>query len=74
MSYLSLKKHKNAQLDQLLKEQSKERVKRKLPIVEKSFKMQREQRLEETFEAESKAQVEVLGRNRKSSLNNNESV
>ena len=74
MSYLSLKKHKTAQLDQLLKEQSKERVKRKLLIVEKSFKMQREQWLEETFEAESKVQVEVLGRNRKSSLNNNESV
>ena len=74
MSYLSLKKHKTGQLDQLLKEQSKERVKRKLLIVEKSFKMQREQWLEETFEAESKVQVEILGRNRKSSLNNNESL
>ena len=74
MSYLSLKKHKTGQLDQLLKEQSKERVKRNLLIVEKSFKMQREQWLEETFEAESKVQVEVLGRNRKSSLNNNESL
>ena len=47
MLYLSLERRKTAQLDQLLAEQSKERVQRKLLILEKSFELQKEQLLEE---------------------------
>ena len=73
-SYVSLERRKTAQLDQLLAEQSKERVQRKLLILEKSFELQKEQLLEEAFEAESKVQLATLERKRKPSLNSNESV
>ena len=73
-SYLSLERRKTAKLDQLLEEQSKERVQRKLVILEKLFELQKEQLLEEAFEGESKVQLATLERKRKPSLNSNESV
>ena len=73
-SYLSLERHKTAQFDQLLAEQSKERVQRKLLILEKSFELQKEQLLEEAFEAESKVQLATLERKGKPSFNRNESI
>ena len=73
-SYLSLERRKTAQFDQLLAEQSKERVHRKLLILEKSFELQKEQLLEEAFKAESKVQLAILERKGKPSLNGSESV
>ena len=73
-SYLSLERRKTAQFDQLLAEQSKERVQRKLLILEKSFELQKEQLLEEAFEAESKVQLATLERKGKPSFNRNESI
>ena len=73
-TYLSLERRKTAQFDQLLAEQSKERVQRKLLILEKSFELQNEQLLEEAFEAESKVQLTTLERKGKPSFNRNESI
>ena len=73
-SYLSLERRKTAQFDQLLAEQSKERVQRKLLILEKSFELQKEQLLEEAFKAESKVQLATLERKGKPSFNRNESI
>ena len=70
-SYLSLERRKTAQFDQLLGEQSKERVQRKLLILEKSIELQKEQLLEEAFEAESKVQLATLERKGKPSFNRN---
>ena len=73
-SYLSLERRKTAQFDQLLAEQSKERVPRKLLILEKLFELQKEQSLEEAFEAESKVQLAALERKGKPSFNRNENI
>ena len=58
--YLSLERCKTAQFDQLLAEQSKERVERKLIILEKSFELKKKKLLEEAFKAESKVQLATL--------------
>ena len=73
-SYLSLERRQTAQFDQLLAEQSKERVQRKLLILEKSFELQKEQLLEEAFEDECKVQLATLERKGKLSFNRNEST
>ena len=58
--HLLLKRRKTVQFDQLLVEQSKERVQRKLLILEKSFELQKEQLLKESFEADTKVQLATL--------------
>ena len=58
--YLSLERCKTAQFDQLLAEQSKERVERKLIILEKSFELKKKKLLEEAFKAESKVRLATL--------------
>ena len=73
-SFLSLERRKTAQFDQLLAEKSKERVQRKLLILQKPFQLKKEQLLQEAFKAESKVQLATLERKRKPSLNSNESV
>ena len=54
-SYFSLERRKTSEFNELLAEQSKQRIHRKLKILEKSFELQKEQLLEEAFEAESQA-------------------
>ena len=58
--HLLLKRRKTVQFDQLLVEQSKERVQRKLLILEKSFELQKEQLLKESFEVDTKVQLATL--------------
>ena len=63
--HLLLKRRKTVQFDQLLVEQSKERVQRKLLILEKSFELQKEQLLKESFEADTKVQLATLEKKKK---------
>ena len=73
-SYLPLDRRKTTEFNELLAEQSKERIERKMKILEKSFELQKEQLLEEAFEAESKAQLVNLERRSNSSIRSNDSI
>lgn len=59
-SYLPLDRRKTAEYNDFVTEQNKERTKRKLKILEKSFELQKEKLLEEAFEEESKAKLAYL--------------
>ena len=59
-SYFSLERCKTSEFNELLAEQSKQRIHHKLKILEKSIELQKEQLLEEEFEAESQVQLAHL--------------
>ena len=59
-SYFSLERCKTSEFNELLAEQSKQRIHHKLKILEKSTELQKEQLLEEEFEAESQVQLAHL--------------
>ena len=61
-SYFLLKRRKTSEFNELLAEQSKQGIYRKLKILENWFELQKEQLLEKEFEAGSQAQLANLER------------
>ena len=59
-SYFSLERRKTLKFNELLAEQSKLRIHRKLKILENSFESRKDKLLQEAFEAESQAQLANL--------------
>ena len=68
-SYFSLGRRKTSEFNELLAEHSKQRIHRKLKILEKSFELEKEKLLEEAFESESRVQLANLERKSQSSSN-----